>query len=166
VTPAEKTKAKNYREYGIRRPGFMDGIKVRVYKTPEAMRKGIIAEHVKFSKWDNTDLSDTVGMFFYTRPLVSDKAEGLFMGNIFGTMFLNEKQLTPEIIIHECCHAAFSVEEFISRFSMDYSDDKNCAHEERFCYYLGWLAAELLQILEKDGYFRSNSRKKDKGAAA
>jgi hypothetical protein len=146
--------AKNYKEYDIKRPGFTDGIKVRIYKTPESMRKGIIAEHVKFSKWNNEDLTDTMGMFFYTRPMVSDKTEGLFTGNIFGTMFLNEKYLTPEIAIHECCHAAFSFETFISRFNMDYSDDPSLVHEERFCYYLGWLAAELLQRLKKDGYLR------------
>jgi hypothetical protein len=33
-------RAKNYKEFGINRPGFTDGIKVRVYKTPESMRKG------------------------------------------------------------------------------------------------------------------------------
>jgi hypothetical protein len=146
--------AKNYKEYDIRRPGFTDGIKVRVYKTPEAMRKGIIAEHVKFSKWDNEDLSRTMGMFFYTRPLVSDKAEGLFTGNIFGTMFLNEKYLTTEIAIHECSHAAFSFEQFISRFNMDYSNDKHLVHEERFAYYLGWLSAEVLKLLKKERFLR------------
>jgi hypothetical protein len=37
---------------------------------------------------------------------------------------------------------------------MDYSDDKNLIHEERFCYFLGWLAAEVLQLLKKQGCLR------------
>jgi hypothetical protein len=35
---------KNYKEYDIKRPGFTDGIKVRIYKTPESMRRGYLAE--------------------------------------------------------------------------------------------------------------------------
>jgi hypothetical protein len=145
---------KNYKEFDIKRPGFLDSVKVRVYKTPEAMRKGFVAEHVKFSKWDNDDLKTTMGMFFYTRPMVSDKAEGLFTSNVVGIIFLNAKYLTKEIAIHECTHVAFSFEQFISRFDMDYSDDKNLIHEERFAYYLGWLSAELLELLKKQGYLR------------
>jgi hypothetical protein len=69
-------------------------------------------------------------------------------------MFLNKKNLTTEIAVHECCHAAFAFEQFISRFAMDYSDDKYLAHEERFCYYLGWLSDEVLKLLKKERFLR------------
>jgi hypothetical protein len=36
---------------------------------------------------------------------------------------------------------------------MDYNAD-TLEHEERFCYYLGWLSAEVLEILTKEGYIK------------
>jgi hypothetical protein len=146
--------AKNYKEYGITRPGFTDGIKVRVYKTPESMRKGYLAEWGKFTRKKNTeDLSDTMGFCFNAPAMVSDKAEGLFFSETYAIIFLNEKFLTPEIVIHECSHCAFSHEQCIERFGMDYNVD-TLEHEERFSYYVGWLASEMLQLLKKERYLR------------
>jgi hypothetical protein len=145
---------KNYKEYDIKRPGFTDGIKVRIYKTPESMRRGYLAEYAKFTRRKNTeDISDSVGMFFTIGYMVSDHIEGRYTGDMYGIMFLNEKFITPEIVIHECSHAVFSHEENIVRFRMDYHVD-TLEHEERFCYYLGWLSAELLQLLKKEGFLR------------
>ncbi|MDR1615875.1 MAG: hypothetical protein LBR98_02550 [Syntrophomonadaceae bacterium] len=147
--------AKYYKEYDIKRPGFTDGIKVRIYKTPESMRKGYLAEWAKYTRQKNTeDLSDTVGFCFDVPPMVSDRAEGLFVSELYAIIFLNEKFLTPEIAIHECVHATFTHEQDIERFEMDYSYRENKTHEERFCYYLGWLSAELLQLLKKEGFLR------------
>jgi hypothetical protein len=88
--------------------------------------------------------------------MVSDKIDGRFTGDIYGIMFLNEKFITPEVVVHEVGHAAFSHEENIARFGMDYNAAafELPGHEERFCYYLGWLAAEVLQLLKKQGYLR------------
>jgi hypothetical protein len=146
--------SKTYKEYDIKRPGFADGIKVRIFKTPEGMRKGHLAERAKFTRRRNTkDFSDSVGLFFTPGYMVSDHIEGRYTGDIYGIMFLNEKFITPEIVVHECTHAAFSHEKNIARFKMDYDTD-TLEHEERFCYYLGWLAAEVLQLLKKEGYLR------------
>jgi hypothetical protein len=145
---------RNYKEYDVKRPGFTDSIKVRVYKTPESMRKGYLAERAMFTRKKNTeDISDAAGLFFTVGYMISDKIEGRYTGDVYGIMFLNEKFITPEIVIHECAHAAFSHEENIVRFKMDYNAD-TLEHEERFSYYLGWLSAEVLQLLRKDGYLR------------
>ena len=138
---------KDYKEYAVTRPGFKDGITIRLYKTPRAMRKGYLTEYAKYIRRKNSDsLSDTMGIFFDIPPLVSDRAGGFFTSERFGIMFLNEQFITPEIIIHECCHAAFSHERYIERFGMNYSKDGELTHEERFAYYHGWLAAEVLKL--------------------
>jgi hypothetical protein len=150
--------SKNYKEYDIKRPGYKDGIKVRIYKTPESMRKGYLAEWGRFHRGhkNTEDISDSVGIFYTIGHMVSDNIEGRFIGDIYGIMFLNEKFITPEIVVHEVGHAAFSHEQNIVRFGMDYNTKAFEApgHEERFCYYLGWLSAELLQFLKKEGYLR------------
>jgi hypothetical protein len=147
--------AKNYKEYDIKRPGFTDSIKVRVFKTPESMQKGYLTERAKFTRRKHTeDLTSTMGICFNVPPMVSDRAEGLFTPEVYAIIFFNEKFLTPEIVVHECCHSAFTHEQDIERFGMDYSDREDIAHEERFAYYLGWLAAEVLSLLRKEGYLR------------
>jgi hypothetical protein len=95
-----------------------------------------------------------MGLFFNIGYMVSDKIDGRFTGDLYGIMFLNEKFLTPDIVVHECVHATFTHEQNIERFDMDYSEDGDMTHEERFCYHLGWLAAEVLQLLKKQGYLR------------
>jgi hypothetical protein len=146
---------KNYKEFDIQRPEFTDRVKIRIYKTPESMRKGYLAERSKFTKRKTTmDLSTTMGLFFDIGYMVSDKIDGRFTGNVYGIMFLNEKFLTQEIAVHECVHTTFTHEKNIERFDMDYSEDWAMIHEERFCYHLGWLAAEVLQLLKKEGYLR------------
>lgn len=149
--------AKTYREYDIKRPGFTDGIKIRVYKTPESMRKGYLAEWSRFNgrKRNTEALSDSVGMFYSPCYMTSDLIEGRFTGDVCGIMFLNEKFITPEVIVHECVHVTFQHEQDIARFKMDYSNrGKTSEHEERFAYYLGWLAAEVLQLLKKERLLR------------
>jgi hypothetical protein len=147
--------AKSYKEYGIKRPGFTDGIKIRIYKTPETMRKGFLSERGRYtrSKYPG-DLTETMGLFFNTGYMVSDKINGRFTGDVYGIMFLNEKFLTPEIAIHESVHATFTHEYNIERFEMDYSEKDDLAHEERFAYYMGWLSAEVLDLLKKQGYLQ------------
>jgi hypothetical protein len=148
--------ARNYKEFDLKRPGFTDSIKIRIYKTPESMQKGYQEEYAKYSKRKITDdLITTMGFCFNVPPMVSDLAEGLFTGEIYAILFLNEKFLTPEIAIHECVHAAFTHEQDIERFDMNYAGRKeNNIHEERFCYYSGWMAAEALRILKEKGYLR------------
>jgi hypothetical protein len=146
--------SKNYSEFEVKRSGFTDSIKVRVFKTPESMRRGYLAEYAKYIRHRNTDdLTTTMGFCFCVPPMVSDRAEGLFTPEAYAIIFLNEKFITPEIVIHECAHATFSHEKNIARFKMDYHVD-TIEHEERFCYYLGWLAAEVLHLLKKEGYLR------------
>jgi hypothetical protein len=78
--------------------------------------------------------------------------------NNFCVIFLNEKEMTYNTIIHECIHAAFAHEKYIERFELDYSGEDDitfgASHEERLAYYMGWLAAEVLQLLKKQGYLR------------
>jgi hypothetical protein len=146
---------KNYKEFDLKRPGFTDGIKIRVYKTPESMRKGYVEERGKFTKSKYLrDLTTTMGVFFNIGYMVSDAIDGRFTNDIYGIMFLNEKFLTREIVIHECCHCAFVHEHNIERFGMDYSKDESLEHEERFAYYLGWLADMALDLLKEKGYLR------------
>ncbi|MDR1249317.1 MAG: hypothetical protein LBK63_08450 [Treponema sp.] len=148
--------AKNYKEFDVKRPGFTDSVKIRIYKTPESMRKGYLEEWNKFHphKKNSEDLYDSVGLFYPTGYLVADHIGGRFTSNIYGIMFFNEKFTTQEIIVHECAHAAFSHEKNIERFGMDYSEDDAMIHEERFAYYLGWLSYMALDILKKQGYLR------------
>jgi hypothetical protein len=148
--------AKSYKEFDIRRPGFADGIKVRVYKTPASMRKGYREEWSRFNgrKRNTEDLFDAVGIFYSPCHMISDLIEGRFTGDVYGIMFLSEPFITPEVIIHECVHASMQHERDIERFGMDYSNRTDTTHEERFAYYMGWLAAELLRILKKAGYLR------------
>jgi hypothetical protein len=86
--------------------------------------------------------------------MLSDLVDCGFTGSIYAVIFLNEKFITPEVVIHEAAHVTFCHEQDIERFGMDYSDRENLAHEERFAYHIGWLAAELLQLLKKEGYLR------------
>jgi hypothetical protein len=146
--------AKNYKEFELKRPDFKDSIKIRMYKTPEAMRRGFLAEKARYTKQNDDDMSGTMGLFFDTPYMVSDTADGRFIGDMYGIMFLNEKVLTPEIVIHECIHTSFAHERNIERFDMNYSDDGPLIHEERFAYFCGWLAAEVMQLLKKQGYLR------------
>jgi hypothetical protein len=147
--------AKNYKEFEVIRPGFTDGIQIRIYKTPESMRKGYLEERARFIRRKETDdLSTTMGLCFNVPPIVSDIAEGLFTGEKYAIIFLNEKWITQEIIIHECVHCTFTHEHNIERFGMDYSEDEALIHEERFAYYLGWLSYTVFELLKKQGYLR------------
>jgi hypothetical protein len=138
----------NYKEYVISRPGFHDRITIRIYKTAKSMWKGFLTEYARFTRRKiHDDLTNTMGIFFDIPPLVSDKAGGLFTSEQFGIIFFNEQCITPEVIIHECCHAAFSHERNIERFGMDYSKNEDLTHEERFVYYHAWLASEVLKVL-------------------
>jgi mRNA-degrading endonuclease HigB of HigAB toxin-antitoxin module len=57
--------AKNYREFEIKRSGFAEGIKVRVFKTPESMRKGYLAELFVFRGPSSVmDIADKVNYRF------------------------------------------------------------------------------------------------------
>jgi hypothetical protein len=121
------------------------------------MRRGYLAEWDKFNgrKKHAEDISDSVGIFYPPCYMTSDLIEGRFTGDVYGIMFLNEKFISPEVIAHECVHVTFQHEQDIERFKLDYSDrGENTAHEERFAYFLGWLAAELLGLLKKDGYLK------------
>jgi hypothetical protein len=147
--------AKNYKEYSIKRPEFTDSIKIRIYKTPESMRKGYLEERAKYTREKYPgDLTGTMGLFFNIGYMVSDKIDGRFTGDVYGIMFLNEKFLTPEIAIHESVHATFTHEHNIERFGMDYSEDESLIHEERFAYYVGWLSYTVLDLLKKQGDIR------------
>jgi hypothetical protein len=117
------------------------------------MREGYLAEWGKYNRQKNTeDISNSVGMCFATPTMLSDLIDCEFTGSIYAVIFLNEKFITPEVAIHEAAHATFRHEQGIERFGMDYSGGEDITHEERFCYHLGWLAAELLQLLKKEGY--------------
>jgi hypothetical protein len=150
--------SKNYQEYDVRRPGFADCVKVRVYKTPESMRRGYLAYWQRFNgrKRNAEGLSDTVGIFYAPCHMTNDFIEGRFTGEVCGVMFLSKPHITPEVVVHECVHAAFQHEQDIERFRLDYSarETSGASHEERFAYYLGWLAAELLRLLKKDGHLK------------
>jgi hypothetical protein len=118
------------------------------------MQRGYLEERLKYTrKKDNEDISDSVGLFITPSYIIHDHNEVRYTGDVYGIMFLNEKIITPEIVIHECAHGAFSHEENIVRFKMDYSAD-TLEHEERFAYYIGWLASEVLQILKEARYLR------------
>jgi hypothetical protein len=68
--------AKNYKEYDIKRPGFTDGIKVRIFKTPESMQKGYLTERAKFTQCKHTgDLTSTMGICFNV-PLIRTAEAG------------------------------------------------------------------------------------------
>jgi hypothetical protein len=151
---------KNYREFEIRRPGFTDYLTLRVFKSPGAMRRGYRAEYENwFKKFDENGLDAAIGICFKT-PYMENKHNNkeLMTCNNFCIIFLNEKEMSYNTVIHECVHAAFAHEKYIERFALDYSGEEDitfgCSHEERLCYYTGWLAAEALRVLRKQGYLR------------
>jgi hypothetical protein len=53
--------AKDYKEFEIKRPGFTDYLTVRVFKTPEAMRRGFLAEKARYTRQNDDDMSGTMG---------------------------------------------------------------------------------------------------------
>jgi hypothetical protein len=146
--------AKNYKEYSIQRPGFTDRVEVRVYKNAQKMRNGNLLEQRKYYKRFNIAPDNAIGIFFRSPAFKPKGNENVFSGETVGIIFLNEQNLTYDVIIHECCHCAFAHEKDINCYKMDYGDDADIEHEERFCYYLDWLAAEVLQLLKQQGYFK------------
>ena len=129
----------NYKEFAITRPDFSDMLNVRVYKTANNMRKGIIELVNSFDKTNKDNYYDVDGAFCLT-------VNGAFIS--YGIIFLCEEFMELKIIIHECLHASFKHDKYINCFEGKYEN----GHEERLCYYNEWLLIEVLNTLNNAGY--------------
>jgi hypothetical protein len=117
------------------------------------MIKGHFEEKKKyFKKWSENCDDDTIGIFFRAPTFLPQGESQTYIGECYGIIFLNEQNLTFNVIIHECLHSSLAHERDIERYKMDYGDDTDIEHEERFAYYHGWLAAEVLRVLKENKY--------------
>jgi hypothetical protein len=67
---------------------------------------------------------------------------------IFAAMFLNEQDLSMNVIAHESVHAAMDYERLIVRFLgvYDGNDDSGEAPEERLAYTVGEYVEEIVKL--------------------
>ena len=137
-----KREKKKYKAYEITRPDYSDVLKVRVYKTVKDMHKGAL----KINK-DVASLTFTAA--FCATHLIRDDNYGCFCSDYFGTVVLNEQNLSIAHISHECVHAAFSWDRNINRY---YGNHNDYDAKERFVSYFDWLFIEVLQTLKKAGH--------------
>jgi hypothetical protein len=95
-----------------------------------------VREH-GFAGLSNGD-DDTAGMVLDTDDKYINKTECQEY-YVFAHMFLNEADLSINIIAHECVHAVMTYERNVTRFlgCYDGNDGTGEAAEERFAYTLG-----------------------------
>jgi len=91
----------------------------------------------------------TMGMFRPMPGIASKNIPGIGYSNIFGTMFLNLADLTDEVIVHECAHAAFTREFNIRSYTGPFDDD-GFDEQEEYCYFIGKAAAKVREIIKQN----------------
>jgi hypothetical protein len=130
--------------YKLKRNGWNEWFELRISKTAKAMRYDIVRMGKSWDKrYHIGDFSDTLGM---VHPVLST-------GYCFAYCFLNEENLTPGIIAHECGHLSMARERFIIRFGMDYGDDCN-EHEERMLGYMTSCIDGIYDVLKTNKLIR------------
>jgi hypothetical protein len=66
---------------------------------------------------------------------------------LFAICFLNEENMTLNIIAYECMHVAFVHERIRTKFKMSYDDVED---EERVCYLFGDIFESVMKILKEN----------------
>jgi len=137
---------KTYKEFIIERPGYSDTLKVRVYKHKQTMKK----ENEKICKLYKYEYKQNDFEAVWTdSPNVKCKyTQGKARPLMFGIIFFNEEKLTTDIIAHECLHASFSHDYFITQYKGFYDGED----EERLVMYFQWLFLTVSKTLKKAGY--------------
>ena len=135
-------------------PEFSTRFMLYVLPTVSEMRKEAKRLIRKIGK--NPDVTETVSGLFVPAPIyVNKKQIGDFTGEMFGYMFLSEEFLNPQIIPHECLHAAMEYERHCMWFSMNYHDDDDDKNEERLAYYLGDCTHAVWKVLVENRHVRT-----------
>jgi len=90
-----------------------------------------------------------MGRFHPTEHSLRTDIPGELTSNIFGTMYLNLADLSDEIVVHECAHAAFawefSVRRYTGRFDLDEEDE-----QESYCYFLGKAVEKVKEVIKQN----------------
>lgn len=125
--------------YSLRKNDWNDTFELHLSKTAKIMRNHINKMmREKFGIKNHTESNDTLGM---VHPVLST-------GNVFAYCFLNEENLTPGVIAHECGHIAMAHERFVLRFKMNYGDDCN-DDEERMLHYMTSCIDGIYEVLKE-----------------
>ena len=109
-------------------------------------RQMLNAAHKKFPECKKNE-KNTAGIFYDTSYITHKEIPGKFRSNYIGTMYLNldDIKINPEIVTHECAHAAFSFQHFVLRYTGSFNSCINHGEfsflgggdsQEMFCYFL------------------------------
>lgn len=126
LNPARKLRVKVIK---MQKPGWNDWWELRVAKTQKEMMQDIRAYDKSIGKEEEffDDLLGRVSPIFGFSSIENPK---------FAVMFLNEQNLTVDVISHECLHLAMAHERII-HFSMWYGDGfESLEDEERMGHYM------------------------------
>jgi hypothetical protein len=107
-------------------------------------------------KYENT----ISGLFCPTSYLIHNNFPGKFRSNIYGTMYLNiaDIEKNPEIIVHECSHAAFDFFHYVIRYYGNFNENDNHGEfyylgegniQESFCYFSELAYKKVWQALNQ-----------------
>ena len=118
-----------------------------VCKTRKEMINAIIKQKYEACA-GNPPSERTMGMFIPTTSLIKSRWPGEFFSTVFGAMYLNLADLSDELIVHECGHAAFAWEFFARHYTGAF--DCDCMDEqEEYCYFLGKSYAKVKAVIRK-----------------
>jgi len=129
----------------FKRKGWTDYFIVSVSKTRKQMHNDIL----KISKnmgYGCDYVEDGVGALVKSVDRL-DSAGNL----LFSVCFLNQEDLTLNIIIHESIHIGMNHEEIALRFGLNY-DHLDNVDEERLAYFIGETTEALIQMLKEEKY--------------
>ena len=135
LNPARKLRVKVIK---MQKPGWNDWWELRVAKTQKETQKEMQKDIAAYEEENCLPLSDATRVLGQVSPCttISFDKDSSSLGMQFATMFLNQEDLSPGVIAHECLHLAMAHERFI-HFAMDYgSGDTDIDDEERLAYYL------------------------------
>ncbi len=130
--------------------------RLAVCKTRKEMVAAIIKDQPDANYHDRPD-ANTMGMFCPTFQKIEPGVPGLLFSNVFGTMYLNLADLSDEIIVHECAHAAFSWEFNIRHYTGSFDDD-DFDEQESFCYFIGRAVEKVKKTIKE--HYRTGGRVK------
>jgi hypothetical protein len=94
---------------------------------------------------NDTD-ANTMGVFHPAAMLVNTGFPGIASLDIFGTMYLNLADLSDNVIVHECAHAAFAREFNVRRYTGGFNDN-DFSEQEEFCYFLGKCFEKVKKVI-------------------